>query len=100
MEELIAWLPAELASLPREVREHAPPLALDGGIDGLDAYRVIAPAALELLAPGGVVIFEIGQGQESDVTRIMAGIGLETAFAAKPDLNGIPRAVIGRKPFI
>lgn len=90
----------DIEGLAIEVRAHDPLLALDGGPDGLDAYRVIAPAAFELLTPGGVVIFEIGQGQESDVTRIMAGIGLETAFTAKPDLNGIPRAAIGRKPLV
>jgi len=90
----------DIDDLAVEVRAHDPRLALDGGTDGLDAYRVIAPAAFELLAPGGVVVFEIGQGQDSDVSHIMAGAGLDATIPAKADLNGIPRAVIGRKPLV
>ncbi|GAA3845829.1 peptide chain release factor N(5)-glutamine methyltransferase [[Pseudomonas] carboxydohydrogena] len=88
----------DIDGLAIEVRAHDPRLALDGGPDGLDAYRVIAPAAFELLAPGGVVVLEIGQGQESDVARLMAGAGPDAGVSAKADLSGIPRAVIGRKP--
>lgn len=90
----------DIDDLAVEVRAHDPRLALDGGADGLDAYRVIAPAAFELLAPGGVVVFEIGQGQEHDVVRLAAGAGLTAGDFVKPDLNGIPRVVVGRKPFI
>jgi release factor glutamine methyltransferase len=90
----------DINDLSIEVRAHDPRLALDGGADGLNAYRVIAPAALELLAPGGVIVFEIGQGQERDVARLLTAAGLGPDVPAKPDLNGIPRAVIGRKPFI
>ena len=46
------------------MREHDPHLAaLDGGNDGLDAYRALIPQAAELLAPGGALIVEAGQGQ-------------------------------------
>ena len=90
----------DINDLSIEVRAHDPRLALDGGADGLNAYRVIAPAALELLASGGVIVFEIGQGQERDVARQLTAAGLGPDVPAKPDLNGIPRAVIGRKPFI
>jgi release factor glutamine methyltransferase len=90
----------DIDDLAIEVRAHDPRLALDGGADGLDAYRVIAPAAFELLAPGGVVMVEIGQGQEGDVARLMAEKGLDQGAPARADLNGIPRVVIARKPLI
>jgi release factor glutamine methyltransferase len=48
-----------------------PPRALDGGADGLDAYRAIVPRALAVLAPGGWLALEIGQGQEADVLAIV-----------------------------
>ena len=90
----------DIDDLAIEVRAHDPRLALDGGPDGLDAYRVIAPAAVELLVPGGVVFLEIGQGQERDVARLTAGAGLDAEVSVKADLSGIPRAVIGRKPLV
>ena len=61
---------------------------------------MIAPAAFELLVPGGVVILEIGQGQERDVARLTAGAGLDAEVSVKADLGRIPRAVIGRKPLV
>jgi release factor glutamine methyltransferase len=90
----------DIDDLAIEVRAHDPRLALDGGADGLDAYRVIAPAAFELLVPRGVVVVEVGQGQEGDVARLMAEKGLDQGAPTKADLNGIPRAVMARKPLI
>ncbi len=54
---------AEIAGLAREVTRHDPHLALEGGPDGLDAYRAIAARLPALLAPGGVAALEIGAGQ-------------------------------------
>jgi len=88
----------DIDGLAIEVREHDPRLALDGGSDGLDAYRVIAPAAFELLAPGGVVVVEVGLGQAGDVARLMAEKGLDSGLAPKADLNGIERGIMARKP--
>ena len=81
-----------LPGLPPEVRDHDPALALDGGADGLDAYRAILPAVPALLGPGGLVVFEIGEGQGEDVTRIARENGLAQAGSRK-DLGGIERAL-------
>lgn len=91
---------ADIASLAPEVRDHDPHLALDGGSDGLEAYRRIAPQAAGLLAPGGLLVLEVGQGQDGDVVRLVAAAGLTVAGPARADLAGIGRAVAARKlPF-
>jgi release factor glutamine methyltransferase len=88
---------ADIASLAPEVRGHDPHLALDGGGDGLEAYRRIAPQAAGLLSPGGLLVLEIGQGQDCDVARLVAAVGLTIAGPARVDLAGIGRAVAARK---
>jgi release factor glutamine methyltransferase len=82
----------EIASLPPEVRDYDPALALDGGADGLDGYRAIAAQARRLLAPGGKVIVELGAGQEAAVRALCTKAGLAAA-AVLNDLAGIPRAL-------
>jgi release factor glutamine methyltransferase len=89
---------ADIAGLDREVREHDPARALDGGVDGLDAYRAIAPEAARLLAPGGTLIVEAGYGQSGPIAELMSASGLTPDLPPKTDLAGIPRAVSGRKP--
>jgi release factor glutamine methyltransferase len=89
---------AEIAGLASEVRDHDPHRALDGGADGLDAYRTIAPEAARLLAPGGWLVVEVGHDQSGDVTGLMAAAGLTLQGPARTDLGGIRRAVTGRKP--
>jgi release factor glutamine methyltransferase len=89
---------AEIATLAVEVRAHDPRRALDGGADGLDAYRAIAPQAARLLAPGGALIVEVGQAQSAAVERLMVAAGLAPGAGPRPDLGGILRAVTGRKP--
>jgi release factor glutamine methyltransferase len=87
----------DIAALDREVREHDPMRALDGGADGLDAYRAIARKALHLLRDNGVLIVEIGIGQAADVEAILtSGTGLECT-AIRPDLSGIARALTFRR---
>ena len=54
---------ADIAGLATEVRDYDPPRALDGGADGLDAYRALIPQAARLLAPQGALVVEVGQGQ-------------------------------------
>ena len=88
---------AEIATLDPEVRDYDPALALDGGMDGLDAYRAIATQAPSLLAPGGRLIVELGAGQEQAVSSLFTKSGL-TVKAARPDLAGIPRALGASMP--
>lgn len=88
---------ADIASLSLEVREHDPHRALDGGTDGLDAYRLIAPEAARLLKPGGALVLEVGHDQSGEVEGLIQAAGLMPADAPKTDLAGIRRAVLGRK---
>lgn len=90
-------LRGEIDGLPPEVRLHDPALALDGGKDGLTAYRLLAEAGKRRLAPGGLLIAELGAGQEADVAAIMAAAGLTVDGPARPDLLGIPRALVVKR---
>jgi release factor glutamine methyltransferase len=87
----------DLASLDPEVRLHDPRLALDGGADGLTAYRDICALLPGLLRPGGLAIFEIGIGQGPDVRALMEQMGL-TQTSGRADLAGLERAVLGWLP--
>ncbi len=88
---------AEIAGLATEVRDHDPRAALDGGADGLDAYRALIPQAARLLAPEGALVVEVGQGQSSDIEGLMTAAGLMLPVPPKADLAGVRRAVAGRK---
>jgi release factor glutamine methyltransferase len=83
----------DIATLPPEVRRFDPCLALDGGPDGLDAYRAIASVAQDLLAPDGVLVLELGIGQLSAVKSLLAASGLATVEEPRHDLLGIARAL-------
>jgi release factor glutamine methyltransferase len=82
----------ELRALMPEVARFEPASALDGGPDGLDAYRRILPALPGSLAAGGVAVLELGQGQAGAVASLARDVGLTTAMRA--DLAGIPRAML------
>lgn len=84
---------AAIPSLDPEVANHDPHLALSGGADGLDAYRGLAPDAARLLAPGGLLAVEIGQGQGDSIRRIVVRFGLSD-MGSKRDLAGIERCLI------
>ena len=88
---------ADIAGLAAEVREHDPKAALDGGPDGLDAYRALIPQAACLLAPGAALVVEAGQGQSGDIEALMKAAGLMCGRPPKADLAGIRRAVAGLK---
>jgi release factor glutamine methyltransferase len=86
----------DIARLPREVRQYDPVLALDGGADGLEAYRAIAGDLPRLLDRDGTFACEIGLGQAACVAEILAGQGLVVEEIA-PDLAGIPRCIVARR---
>lgn len=87
------YIPAgEIAALAPEVRSHDPRLALDGGPDGLNAYRVIIPALAGLIAPGGGAVLEIGAGQEGDVSALAREAGF-SRINTRRDLGGRVRAI-------
>lgn len=91
---------ADIESLESDVRDYDPHLALDGGPDGLSAYRAIAPQAAALLAENGVLVLEVGAGQSADVSAILRAAGLTVTGPPRRDLGGHDRAVIGRKTAI
>jgi release factor glutamine methyltransferase len=82
----------EIAELEPDVREFDPLGAIDGGLDGLDAYRVIAVHARHILAPGACLIAEIGKGQGDAVAALFANADFGSIMIV-PDLAGISRAV-------
>jgi release factor glutamine methyltransferase len=84
----------EISALAREVREHDPRLALDGGADGLDAYRKIIAELPHLLSTNGAAVLELGIGQEAAVSELARAQGLFVAGPARRDLGGVPRALI------
>jgi release factor glutamine methyltransferase len=85
---------AEIADLDPEVSRFEPRAALDGGTDGLDAYRALAALLPRILKRGGRAVLEIGAGQA--VKPMFQGSGLRLA-GITPDLAGIPRAVLLEK---
>jgi release factor glutamine methyltransferase len=84
---------AEIAGLMPEVREHDPRLALDGGPDGLAAYRAIAAEAALFLKPAGALLLEIGSGQGIAVSDILIGAGFPE-IEVVPDLSGHERMIV------
>ena len=82
-----------IPGLATEVREHDPHIALDGGPDGLAAYRAIAADARRLLGPRGHMVVELGAGQETAVTGLFVAAGFAPVSTAARDLGGHARAL-------
>ncbi|MSO70427.1 MAG: peptide chain release factor N(5)-glutamine methyltransferase [Alphaproteobacteria bacterium] len=83
---------AAIAGLMPEVREHEPLMALDGGLDGLDAYRRLLPTIAERLAPRGALYLELGEGQGPAVIELAQASGLRL-LARRNDLAGLERCL-------
>ena len=86
-----------IPALEAEVRDHDPMGALDGGVDGLDAYREIISLARTLMKPGAWLVLEIGYDQKAAVLGLMASSGFVEA-ASGADLGGNDRWVAARRP--
>jgi release factor glutamine methyltransferase len=86
---------AEVAALMPDVASFEPRLALDGGADGLDAYRLLVPQLERLLAPGGTAVLEVGAGQAEAVARLARRAGFSER--RRLDLAGVERAVLLRR---
>ncbi len=85
------YIPSEdIASLQREVRDHEPRLALDGGADGLDVYRRIAENISKYVNRGGILIMEVGAGEAQEVVKLFKG---NVYAVIAQDFNGVDRYV-------
>lgn len=87
---------AVIPTLAPEVAEHEPRAALDGGEDGLDAYRRILPGLPRLLGAASVASLELGFGQAEAVSALARGAGL-TVVEIRQDFGGVPRAMVLRR---
>ena len=83
----------EVLRLAPEVVEYDPVAALDGGADGLSAYRALGPAIRRMLMPAGRAYIEVGAGQADAVATLFTEARLRIA-AVKRDLAGIERCVV------
>ena len=84
---------AVIDTLTPEVSRHEPAAALQGGPDGLTTVRRLVAAAADRLRPGGWLVLEIGAGQSGDAAVIAQRAGMRVVDV-RPDLQGIPRAVV------
>jgi len=86
----------DLAELSREVREHDPKLALDGGADGLEAYRAILSRVPQHLAAEGRLYLETGHGQHDAIMQLAKELrwGIVSSHL---DLSGLERMVVLEK---
>lgn len=93
----VPYVPASaMRLLPRDVHEHEPRLALEGGPDGLDVLRRVVARAPHWLAPGGWVVCEIGADQGEAAAALLLEQGL-VSVGVRPDLAGRDRVVEGRR---
>ena len=88
------YIPTDvIKTLKKEVRKHDPFVALNGGKDGLDAYKSILPKLLKIIKSSGKIFLEIGKGQENCVIKIATEHGLSLK-KYKKDLSGVTRVLI------
>lgn len=88
---------SDRATLPPDVRDFEPAEALFAGEDGLSVIRALVRAAARNLARGGTLIMEIGPSQAGEVRRLLAAAGFDDV-SVQPDLQGLPRIAVARRP--
>lgn len=89
---------AEIEQLAPDVRDHDPRRALEGGLDGLDCYRIILEALPQLLAPGGIAVLETSPHLYADLCALAEASPQLEAIAAIADLAGRARGLTLGKP--
>ncbi len=87
----------QLKDLPREIRLHEPPLALDGGPDGLEVIRRVVAGAPQFLRPGGILAMEVGDGQAPGVQELVAKTRSFGSTWVVKDHQGVERVVMAEK---
>lgn len=87
---------SDIENLDREVKDHEPLIALDGGADGLDYYRIIARECKEHLFDGGLIYLEIGINQAEEVKNLLAENGFSD-IEVKKDIEGVERMIKASK---
>ena len=83
----------DIEGLQEEVKKHEPMMALDGGVDGLDFYRIIAKNAKNHLNDGGVIAMEVGINQSKDVLALFVEY---KDVEVKKDMLEVERIIVGR----
>jgi HemK-like putative methylase len=84
-------------TLDVEVKDHEPRMALDGGKDGLDYYRILADEASMHIRSGGYLALEIGSDQGEAVRKLLEDAGTYASVVVKRDLAGLDRVVIAER---
>jgi release factor glutamine methyltransferase len=84
----------DAATLPADVRDYEPGVARFSGQDGLATIRALVAQAADHVRPGGWLIFELGQGQDADVTALVDAAGIWTLLRLRRDLQDIPRTAV------
>jgi release factor glutamine methyltransferase len=88
------YLPTStLAKLAKEIADHEPRVAFDAGPYGINVFRRLITGAVDLLTPDGILVFEIGAGQEKLVTRLLEGSGQYANIEHHRDAAGQVRVI-------
>ncbi len=85
----------DMTGLPDQIRDHEPAEALHGGEDGLDSYRSVLNILPDYIEAPGLVLFEIGVGQQEQVEKLSLQTGLFRSVSWRCDLAGHPRVMEG-----
>lgn len=91
------YIPSAVCNTLQEEVLQEPRLALDGGADGLSIYRRIIPNAFRSLVPGGILMMELGKGEDTEVEKLLFAYSF-VSVEIREDMSGIRRMILARKP--